>query len=106
MANGIAQLAVGLALASAIGGSVALTPVQRPDPDVAFLERVASAIEQAPPTAPKLRGRVSELANRHQNRLPDARLELRRQEALERITVAIQLADLAAPALSDGRARR
>ena len=103
MANGIAQLAVGLALVGAIGGSPSMIPVHRTNPDVAFLERVASAVEQVQPIGPQMRGPLSELASRHRGRLADAQLELRRQEALERITAAMQPAEPAGPARSGGR---
>ena len=88
MANGITQLAIGVALAGAIGGSVALTPIHKPNEDVAFLERVASTVERAQVIAPETREFLSKLTSRHQSPLADRELDLRRQMALDRISAA------------------
>jgi hypothetical protein len=88
VANGITPLLVGLAIAVAAGTSVALSPIHRPHEDVAFLERVAVSVERAKVVAPDTRDYLSELASRHQSRLPDGKLDARRQKALERITAA------------------
>ena len=86
MANGITPLLVGIAIAVATGTSVALTPIHRPSEDVAFLERVAATVERAKVIAPDTRDYLAGLASRHQSRLADAQLEVRRQKAIERIT--------------------
>ena len=71
---------------------VVLTPIQRPQEDVAFLERVAVSVERAKVIAPDTRDYLSELASRHQSRLRDGKLDARRQKALERITAAASAA--------------
>lgn len=88
MANGLTQLAIGVALAGAIAASIALAPAKRPHEEVAFLERVASAVERTQALPPQTRHQLSALADRHRSALADERLELRRQRALERIMVA------------------
>jgi hypothetical protein len=88
VANGITQLAIGVALAGAIGGSIAFTPIHKPNEDVAFLERVASTVERAQVIAPETREYLSKLTSRHQSPLADPQLDLRRQKALDRISVA------------------
>lgn len=85
MANGIAQVVVGVAIAVAIGASVVLTPIHRPKEDVAFLERVAATVERAKVIAPETRDYLSDLTSRHQSQLFNDQLDLRRQKALERI---------------------
>jgi|SRR5882724_1901281 len=90
VANGITPLLVGLAIAVATGTSVALTPIHRPNEDVAFLERVAATVERAKIIAPDTRDYLSALTSRHQSTLADDGLDLRRQNALARITVATQ----------------
>ncbi len=92
VANGITPLLLGLAIAVATGTSVALTPIQRPQEDVAFLERVAVSVERAKVIAPDTRDYLSGLASRHQSRLRDGKLDARRQKALERITAAASAA--------------
>ena len=106
MANGIAKLVIGVALVSAIGGSLALTPINKPREDVAFLERVAAKVERAKVIAPDTREYLSELASRHQSQLYDARLDLRRQKALDRILVAIDHTEPVAGPFSVGRAAK
>ena len=88
MANGITQLVIGVAVAGAIGGSVAFTPIHKPNEDVAFLERVASTVERAQVITPETREYLSKLTSRHQSSLADLQLDLRRQRALDRISVA------------------
>ena len=105
MANDCAQLVIGLALAGMIGGSVALSPVHERDENVAFLERVALAVERVEALAPQTREYLFELTSRHQHRLADMRLEHRRQEALERIVVAMRPA-AAAAGVAHGRRPR
>jgi hypothetical protein len=90
VANGIAPLLVGLIMAAATGTSVALTPIQKPNEDVAFLERVAASVERAQDIAPDTRDYLSELARRHRSALADSKLDLQRRKALERITAAAQ----------------
>jgi hypothetical protein len=85
VANGITQLVIGVALAGAIGGSIAFTPMHKPNEDVAFLERVASTVERAQVIPPESREYLSKLTSRHQSPLASAQLDLRRQGALERI---------------------
>jgi hypothetical protein len=85
VANGITQVVVGVAIAVAIGASIALTPIHRPKEDVAFLERVATAVERAKVIAPETRDYLSQLTGRHQSQLFNDQLDLRRQKALERI---------------------
>ena len=106
MANGIAKLVIGVALVSAIGGSLALTPINKPREDVAFLERVAAKVERAKVIAPDTREYLSELASRHQTQLYDARLDLRRQKALDRILVAIDQTEPVAGPFSVGLAAK
>ena len=88
MANGVTQLAVGVALAGAIGGSIVFIPIHRSNEDVAFLERVASTVERAQVIAPETREYLSKLTSRHQSPLADRELDLRRQMALDRISAA------------------
>jgi hypothetical protein len=104
VANGITQLVIGVALAGAIGGSILLTPINKPIEDVAFLERVASTVERAQVIAPQTREYISELTGRHQSPIADPRLELRRQKALKRIMVAMHPTDRVAGPVSSGRA--
>jgi hypothetical protein len=92
VANGIAPLLVGLIMVAATGTSVALTPIQKPNEDVAFLERVAASVERAQDVAPDSRDYLSELARRHRSALADSKLDLRRRKALERITAATNAA--------------
>ena len=106
MANDCAQLVIGLALAGMIGGSVALSPVhERGDENVVFLERVALAVERVEALAPQTREYLFELTSRHQHPLADMRLEHRRQEALERIVVAMRPAAAAARVAHGSRPR-
>jgi hypothetical protein len=93
MANGVTQLLVGLAVACAVCLTVALTPVHGPNEDVAFLERVAATVERAEVVAPETRAFLLELARRHRSSLAEPELDLRRREALARITAATQQAD-------------
>jgi hypothetical protein len=96
--NGITPLLAGLAMAVATGTAVALTPIHRPNEDVVFLERVAGTVERAKVIAPETRDYLSELANRHRSALADRALDVRRQEALERIAAATQPARRLEPA--------
>jgi hypothetical protein len=96
--NGVTPLLVGVAMALATGASVALTPIHRPNEDVAFLERVAVTVERATVIAPDTRDYLSELTNRHRSALADGALDFRRQKALERITAATQPASRLEPA--------
>jgi hypothetical protein len=98
VANGITPLLVGIAIAVATGTSVALTPIHRPNEDVAFLERVAATVERAKVVAPDTRDYLSGLTSRHQSRLTDGQLDVRRQKAIERITAATQPASGLEPA--------
>jgi hypothetical protein len=93
VANGIAPLLVGLIMVAATGTSVALTPIQKPNEDVAFLERVAVSVELAQGIAPDTRDYLSGLARRHGSALADSKLDLRRRKALERIAVASRRTD-------------
>ena len=101
--NGITQLVIAVALVGAIGGSIAFTPIHKPNEDVAFLERVASTVERAQVIAPDSREYLSKLASRHQSPLANAQLDLRRQSALERIMRATQSPKPMERALLDGR---
>jgi hypothetical protein len=95
--NGITPLLVGIAIAVATGTSVALTPIHRPNEDVAFLERVAATVERAKVIAPDTRDYLSGLTSRHQVRLADGQLDVRRQKAIERITAGTQPASRLEP---------
>jgi hypothetical protein len=103
VANGITQLVIGVALAGAIGGSIAFFPMHKPNEDVAFLERVASTVERAQVIAPESREYLSKLTGRHQSPLASAQLDLRRQKAIERIMRATQSPNPMERALLDGR---
>ncbi len=93
MANGVVQLIVGLAVAGAVGLTVVLTPVHRPNEDVAFLEHVAATAERAEVVAPETRAFLIELTKRHRSSLAEPELDLRRREALARIIAATRQAD-------------
>jgi hypothetical protein len=93
MANGVVQLIAGLAVVAAIGLSVALNPVQRPNEDVAFLEHVAATAERAQVVAPETRAFLVELTKRHRSTLAEPELDLRRREALARIVAMTRQAD-------------
>jgi hypothetical protein len=93
MANGVVQLIVGLAVAAAVGLTVVLTPVHRPNEDVAFLERVAATVEVAEVVSPETRAFLIELTKRHRSSLAEPELDLRRRDALDRIITATRQAD-------------
>jgi hypothetical protein len=103
VANGITPLVIGLALAGAIGGSIAFVPMRKPHEDVAFLERVAVTVERSQVIAPESREYLSKLTSRHQSPLANGQLDLRRQKALERIMRATQSPNPMERALLDGR---
>src|SRR5437899_1458419 len=109
MANGVIQLIViGLAIAGAIGAWVALNPVYGPNEDVSFLEQVAATVGRARVIAPETRDFLVELTKRHQARLAEPQLDLRRREALKRIVAATRRTDrpmwrlVGAPGLEPG----
>ena len=89
MVNGFAQLAIGIALVGAIGASLVCAPVKSPREEVAFLERIAAAVERAQTLPSQTREQISALTDRHRLPLADERLEQRRRKALERIMAAM-----------------
>lgn len=103
MAKGITPLVIGVALAGAIGGSIAFVPMHKPHEDVAFLERVAFTVERAQVIAPESREYLSQVTSRHQSPLANGQLDLRRQKALERIMRATQSPNPMERAQLDGR---
>jgi hypothetical protein len=102
MVNGFAQLAIGIGLVGAIGASLALSPVKRPHEQVAFLERIATAVERAQTLPPQTRDQISALTDRHQLPLADEQLEVRRRKALERIMAAMPPTDQVAGSVRPG----
>jgi hypothetical protein len=102
MVKGFTQLAIGIALVGAIGVSLVFGPVKSPHEEVAFLERIATAVERAQTLPPQTRDQISVLANRHRLPLADQRLELRRQRALERIMAAMPPTDQMAGSVRPG----
>jgi hypothetical protein len=102
VANGITPLVIGVALAGAIGASIAFAPINKPNEDVAFLERIASTVERAQVIAPESREYLSKLTSRHQTPLASGQLDLRRQRALERIMRATRSPNPMDSALLDG----
>lgn len=82
-----------IALAGAIGGAAALNPGSKAREDVAFLERLASTVERAQVIPPETHEFVAKITARHDARLADARLDLRRRGALVRIRAVMGPAD-------------
>jgi hypothetical protein len=87
MLVGITQFAIAGVLIGAVGGSVLLSPVQRPREKAAFLERVAQRVERAQTLAPETRDYLVALVKRH--RAADQGKDLRGERAAERLASAI-----------------
>lgn len=85
----IGRAGIGLAVAVTLIGAAILFNA-RPSNDVAFLERLASRVERVQTVAPATRDYFSELMDRYETPLADARLDARKQKAMARIKTVLR----------------
>jgi hypothetical protein len=78
-----------IAIASAIGGIIAVNSAHNGVEEVAFLERLAARVQQAQVIPPQTGDRLGRVIARYSSPLPDAHLDRKREAALERIKAAV-----------------